>query len=66
MTSLTGVVSGSVTRITWLRAGSVNISATSAAWLRIGPPRTNFNRLTGAIRNVIACPAAGPSTMIRS
>ena len=66
MTSLTGVVSGSVTRTTWLRDGSVNSSRDLGRLTVDRPAAHRFSRLTGAIRNVIACPAAGPSTTIRS
>ena len=46
-TSFTGVSSGSVTRSTWQRAGSVSIATTSSAWPRTGPIRTASWRPAG-------------------
>ena len=65
--SLTGVSSGSVTSITWQRAGSASSSTTSVACLRTGPTLHRVEQPAWPTsRNVIACPAAGASTMIRS
>ena len=64
--SLTGVSSGSVTSITWQRAGSDSSSITSVACLLIGPTRTASPSPFGDIRKVIAWPAAGASIRIRS
>ena len=64
--SLTGVSSGMVTRITWQRSGSLSSSTTSVACLRTGPTDTASSSPLAEVRNVIAWPAAGASTMIRS
>ena len=44
----------------------LSMANTSVAWLWIGPPRTLASRLCAASRNVMAWPAAGPSTTTRS
>ena len=59
ISSLTGVSSGSVTSITWQRAGSESSATTSAACLLIGPTRTASSSPRGESRNEIAWPAAG-------
>ena len=64
--SLTGVSSGSVTRSTWHRAGSVSSSSTSSAWVRTGPTRTASSRPRALVRNVTAWPAAGASSTMKS
>jgi hypothetical protein len=66
MTSLTGISSGRVTRATWQRAGSDSKSTTSAAWVRIGPPRAASRRPPADDRNVMVWPVAGASTSTRS
>ena len=64
--SFTGVSSGTVTSITWQRAGSESISITSVDCLLTGPTRTASPRPRGDMRKVTAWPAAGASIMIRS
>ena len=59
MTSLTGVSSGSVTSITWQRAGSEMRSTTSWACLRIGPTRTASSSPRADSRNVIGMAGRG-------
>ena len=46
--------------------GRASISSTSSACVRIGPLRRRRASPTPTVRNVIAWPAAGPSTTIRS
>ena len=65
-TSFTGVSSGSVTSMTWQRAGSASSSTTSSACLRIGPDPHRVEQPPRRQRNVIAWPAAGASTTMRS
>ena len=46
--SFTGVSSGTVTSITWQRAGSESISITSVACLRTGPDAHRVERARAA------------------
>ena len=66
MVSLTGISSGRVTSSTRQRVGSFSISRTSAAWVRIGPPRAASSRPLAEVRKVTAWPVAGASRTIRS